>query len=181
MISGKLTVWVGPMFADKTTHLLETYWKQKLVTNTLLIKPKKDNRYDERKVVTHSGLEAEADCVLGDGDNVFDICLSAGGGTDIFVDEPQFIPGIGHVIKLWLMSGYNVYVSGLDLWSNGEPVPEMLSLLAYADEVYKLKAKCKCGQPASKTQKLRSTGTIQNVDKGDLYAPACNDCWEPLV
>ena len=54
-------MYVGPMFGGKTTRMLsqvERYSYQGL--DTLLFKPRMDERYDSNSVVTHTGMKNDA-------------------------------------------------------------------------------------------------------------------------
>src|SRR5438105_15043954 len=74
---GCIEVVCGSMFSGKTEELLRRIKRAKLARQRVqLFKPRVDNRYDEVKVVSHEGLNAEAhpvasaaelrECVLQD-------------------------------------------------------------------------------------------------------------------
>ena len=54
---GSLEVFAGPMYAGKTTLLLQrVLWLDHQQKKILVIKPSKDNRYNEDTIVTHNQL-----------------------------------------------------------------------------------------------------------------------------
>ena len=58
---GCIEVICGSMFSGKTEELLRRIKRAKLARQrVVLFKPKVDNRYDEVKVVTHEGVNADA-------------------------------------------------------------------------------------------------------------------------
>ena len=54
---GHLEVFVGPMYAGKTSNLLQrVLWLNHQNKKILVVKPSKDNRYSEDQIVTHNQL-----------------------------------------------------------------------------------------------------------------------------
>ena len=54
---GQLDVYVGPMYAGKTSKLLQrVLWLSHQRKKVLVIKPSKDDRYSESEIVTHNQL-----------------------------------------------------------------------------------------------------------------------------
>ena len=54
---GTLDVYAGPMYAGKTSKLLQrVLWLDHQQKKILVIKPSKDNRYNEDTIVTHNQL-----------------------------------------------------------------------------------------------------------------------------
>ena len=57
MSRGSLEVFAGPMYAGKTTLLLQrVLWLDHQQKKILVIKPARDNRYNEDTIVTHNQL-----------------------------------------------------------------------------------------------------------------------------
>ena len=56
---GKLETIVGAMFAGKTSELLKRIlWAKHQNKKIIVIKPIIDNRYDDKKIITHNDLKS---------------------------------------------------------------------------------------------------------------------------
>src|SRR5579859_2352327 len=85
---GCIEVVCGSMFSGKTEELLRRLKRAKLARQrTLLFKPRVDNRYDEVKVVTHEGVNAEAVPVASAGEI---LAQSTPDAAVVGIDEAQF-------------------------------------------------------------------------------------------
>ncbi len=141
-------MYVGPMFGGKTTRMLsqvERYSYQGL--DTLLFKPRMDERYDSNSVVTHTGMKNDAIRVrTGTEINEFVEAYSIGRPTTIAVDEAFMISGCGEALVNLFKSGHTILVSSLQLSSDGSPYPEVQEMFPYATYV----AVCPAVDPISK-------------------------------
>jgi len=178
-MKGKFTVITGPMFSGKTTTLQIEYDKARKVGKPRIYKPSIDDRYSIDEVVTHDGEKREAvNCK-----NAEELELFSTGGdiTDIFIDEAQFFdPMIVGVVQNLLNEGKNVYVACLNQdyrgtpFSLGRPDYNVGELLARADDIKYLKARCEtCGEEASKTYRKSQGGSTVELGSGDKYEARC--------
>jgi thymidine kinase len=118
-----------------------------------VFKPAIDDRYDERKVVTHMGVSHTAIAVSG----VAELAASIQPETEtICIEECQFFDSrIVPLVQSLADEGRDVILAGLDQDFRREPFGSMPALLAIADEVVKLRAICmNCGAPASHTYRM---------------------------
>ena len=179
---GRLEVIAGPMFAGKSSELLKRMlFLEYSGKRILCLKPVIDDRYDADKIVTHNKLTHDAVAVI-DLELVKDnYTIKPYNFHTIFIDEVQFFD---NKETLWfveeaLRNGVNVVCAGLDQDSRGVPFETTARLLAVADEVFKIIAFCNvCGQTASKTQRLRTSGGRVNVGGAETYEPRCHEHWE---
>jgi thymidine kinase len=120
-------------------------------------------------------------------DDVFAAVAAAGGDqpAHVFADEVQFMErphfdGDFHVvIHALLMAGHPVTCGGLDCDWRGLPFDVTARLLAMADHVTKLTARCAVtGLPAQKTYKKVADGARVALGAGDTYEPRSNLAWE---
>ena len=181
---GWLEVICGCMFAGKTEELIRrinvlSYAKKKIV----IFKPRIDNRYSEKQIVSHSGTRI--DCIVVD--KAVDILdyVSKDPEIDIVaIDEVQFLDkDIVEICDYLADQGKRVMVAGLDKDFRGEPFGVMPELLTRAEFVTKLTAVCaKCGAPATRTQRLINgepasfDDPIVLVGATDHYEPRCRHC-----
>ena len=181
---GWIEVITGCMFAGKTEELIRRIRTlQYAKKNILVFKPSIDNRYSETEIASHSGYRVN--CINVDSPieilQYVDIKV-----VFVAIDEAQFFD---HTLVLVCEeladSGKRVMVAGLDCDFRGEPFGIMPELLVRSEFVTKLSAVCaKCGQPATRTQRLVDgkpadyNDPIVLVGASEAYEPRCRHCHE---
>ena len=156
---GWIEVICGSMFSGKTEELLRRVKRAKIAKQKIKIfKPKKDVRYDKRKVISHDQNSIKSKPVSNPGKIIklsekFEV---------IGIDEAQFFDdSLVDVCNELANLGKRVIVSGLDMDYKGKPFGPMPNLLAIAEYVTKVHAVCsKSGKMASYTHRI--------VDSDDL-------------
>ena len=156
---GWIEVICGSMFSGKTEELLRRVKRAKIAKQKIKIfKPKKDVRYDKKKVISHDQNSIKSKPVSNPGKIIklsekFEV---------IGIDEAQFIDdSLVDVCNELANLGKRVIVSGLDMDYKGKPFGPMPNLLAIAEYVTKVHAVCsKSGKMASYTHRI--------VDSDDL-------------
>lgn len=152
--SGEITVITGSMFAGKTEELIRLARRALYAKRSVQVfKPAIDDRYDERKVVTHMGVSHAALAVSG----VAELAAKIQPETEtVLVEECQFFDSqIVPLVQRLADEGRDVILAGLDQDFRREPFGSMPALLAIADNVVKLRAICmNCGAPASHTYRM---------------------------
>lgn len=168
-----IIVYTGPMFAGKSTALLEEYDNIKDKESILCFKPSKDTR-DTTKIRARN-IEQKADAIVI---NKFDEITKYMNDNIkyIFIDEAQFINGNFNILsKLSIENDIDIYVGGLSQTSEQRPFGTMPYILAIADDIIKLQAKCECGKGARYTYCLEKKDT--DILIGDKeYKPLCRKC-----
>ena len=180
---GSLEVFAGPMYAGKTTLLLQrVLWLDHQQKKILVIKPSKDNRYNEDTIVTHNQLSYP--CIsfsefseIEDNYNIMPYNYNT-----VCLDEVQFMDCKDTLssVEMWLRNGVNVIAAGLDQDSRGIPFETTSQLLGLADKSEKIKAICTvCGKEATKTYRVKASGDRIQVGSMGMYEPRCLEHWEP--
>jgi thymidine kinase len=181
---GWLEVVCGSMFSGKSEELIRrvrraSFGKQKIQ----VFKPKMDNRYSEKEVVSHNGTKIYAWPV----ERSIDILQHLENDTQVVaIDEVQFFDeDVVSVIQHLADEGIRVIVAGLDQDFRGEPFGHVPTLMALAETVTKLQAIClACGSPASRTQRLIDgkpasyDDPVILVGASESYEPRCRHCHE---
>ena len=128
---GHIEVICGPMFSGKTAELIRrisrvNYSKKKI----LAFKPKTDNRYSKKFIVSHDGEKIT--CKIAKNNREI---LKAINIADVFAfDEVQFYnKSIIKVFNKLSLSGKRVIAAGLDKDYDAKPFGPMPYLLAHAD------------------------------------------------
>jgi len=181
---GSVHLILGPMFAGKTTRLLERVkqLEESVDANVLLLKSDKDTRYAKDKVVTHDGrgrecfpvksLELEV-VVKTVGDRKWNEC------DVVAVDEAQFLTNLYEFCRVAADEHDKiVLVAGLNGDFKRETFGEVQETLPLCDSVTKLTARCECGRPALFSKRIVNVGDGQELVGGaDKYLPACRRCF----
>ena len=86
------------------------------------------------------------------------------------------------VVESLANMGKRVIVAGLDLDYLGQPFDHVTRLLAQAEEITKSLAICmRCGNPASRTQRLVPNEQRIVVGGSSAYEARCRQCFEPRL
>ncbi|MCX5690992.1 MAG: thymidine kinase [Planctomycetota bacterium] len=182
---GWLEVICGPMFAGKSSHLLErhrTLTQQGLRVHAF--KPARDTRYSAQQIMTHDGAALDATAISA----AADITASPPSPPSppsapvILIDEAHFFGNalIAPVMQL-VHDGRRVIVAGVDKDHRGEPFAPFPHLLIEADSVTKLHARChQCGAPAIHSQRMIDDDSPIVVGGADLYEARCRKCFVPM-
>jgi len=173
-----IEVFTGPMFAGKTTGLLDrVHYFRGAGIPTLLVKHASDKRYDAgRTVTTHSGIALACESAS----DVTDIAILTQNNPDVKVvaiDEVQFFEGdVAGWAVLARSVGIAVIVAGLDRESSGKTFGPMGELLAQADVVHKLNAYCRCGFRAHQTRR-KLDAPEGMIGGSERYESVCWKCY----
>ncbi|WP_096185892.1 thymidine kinase [Evansella halocellulosilytica] len=181
---GWLEVVCGSMFSGKSEELIRrvrraSFGRQKVQ----VFKPKLDNRYAEKEVVSHNGTKVYA-LPIEEASHIWD--LLENDTQVVAIDEVQFFNSdVINVVQDLADNGIRVIVAGLDQDFRGEPFGHVPQLMSLAESVTKLQAIClSCGSPASRTQRLIDgrpasyDDPIILVGASESYEPRCRHCHE---
>ena len=173
--AGSIEVVCGPMFSGKTEELIRRVKRAQIAKQKIQIfKPEIDDRYDDKKVVSHSALSIEAVPVKDSSEIIHRVYDST---RIIAIDEVQFFDEkIIDVISRMARRGCRVICAGLDQDYKGNPFGPIPHLLAIADSVLKVQAICTvCGAPASKTYRKVEKNCHEQVLVGEteMYEARC--------
>lgn len=173
---GKLEIFLGPMFAGKSTEIIRRIRKMKFIGKKILVvKPQIDNRYNEEKITSHD--YETADCIIVT--NLSE--LNVKDYNTIIIDEGQFFNDLKEYVISWVdIFDINVVVAGLDGDFQRQPIGQILELIPYADSCIKLNAlcsKCKDGTNASFTHRIIHSNEQILIGGSDTYIPLCRKCY----
>lgn len=181
------------MFSGKTEELIRRVMRAKQKGQKVLVfKPQIDTRYSRSEVISHGGLRVEARIVetLPFLESLGDLWEPPTRPDVVAIDEAQFFGlSVPEMVQNYTGLGVRVICSGLDLTYQGRPFPPMPELLAYADEVVKLRSVCaRCFEDATRTHRLEPT-TPEDLPSGEApltpilvggaeaYEPRCLSCY----
>lgn len=177
-----LEVICGCMYSGKSEELIRRLGRSRIAKLPVQIfKPTLDDRYDDKRISSHSGGRLEAVPVSSIAELRAALRLDA---VVIGIDEVQFFdPAIVSLCLELLADDRDVVAAGLDLDFRGEPFPVMAELLARATHVTKLQAICvQCGAPATRSQRLINgrpaywEDPIILIGAAETYEARCHLC-----
>ncbi len=189
-----LTLYVGPMFSDKSSRLLDSLDRAEYSNlKTLAIKPKYDNRSAHRiisrkktdgefKIIReHFAYEIKTYAEINTLLRTYDILNS------VAFDEVQFFgswfPEFIQELLFDTNRNLSIYMAGLDMNYLRQPFGPMPALMAIADKVIKCTAVCfECARAgrgevrATLTQALKALTTTTQVGCAETYEARCRAC-----
>lgn len=174
-MSGEITLYIGCMFAEKTSSLLRDL-RRSLIANKkcLSVKPSIDNRYSDNKICSHNGKTSDAKSInsLSEVDNIIK------NYDNIFIDEGQFFDDIVTYADKWADQGKKIVISALDGTSDRVAFGKICDLIPKCENVHKLKAICiKCSKNASFTLKMTESKKTIDIGGSDKYIAVCRKCF----
>ena len=170
---GRLRVLTGPMFSEKTENLIAMA-RSLPEEERGIYKPITDTRHGDGVIESHKGTTIPA---LWTDLDLLDV--ETEGVSQIFVDEAQFLnESAMRQVLGFLRMGIHVTLSGLDLDYRGLPFGVMPILLAYADVVLKLTAKCSvCGGASNRTHRKIQSDELILIGGEESYDTRCLLCY----
>lgn len=173
-----LELYIGPMFAGKSSTILGIIHRNAVIgRTTLCVTNVIDTRYSEEGAITSHNLMSHPALAMSSLMPLLKIpaFLDA---SSVIIEEAQFFPDlVPFVISAVDEHKKEVVCVGLDGDSNRRPFGRILDLIPYADKVTKLTAlctQCRDGTPAIFThRKEGSPGGQVSVGGQDKYEPMC--------
>jgi len=174
---GRVELICGPMFAGKTTLLVERLTAAGAAGVTVVaIKPARDTRYEARRIVTHDGGALDARPIA----TAAELVPAVAGAVVVGVDEAHFFDAsLAKECQSLAQHGVRVIAAGVDLDHRGQLFEVMATLQRMADEVTRLESVCaRCGAPATLTQRLVASEARIVVGGAGDYEPRCAQCFQ---
>ena len=180
-MKGKLAITTGPMFAGKTTALLQEVSKFS-PDQIRIFKPKIDVRYSKQSVASHAGRRAKA--ILLDQVNPDLLSYITDSIRTIFIDELNFFDfsSLSPQIQTALSKNIDIFGYGLSYDFAKKPFGSTLQLAQMADSVHTLEAICDgCGKDAIHSYRKKKIDEYLVVGGAELYGACCENCYERIA
>jgi len=178
---GWIEVITGSMFSGKSEELIRRLRRAQIARRKVQIfKPRFDNRYADRHIVSHSDMRIGSDNVSSSKD----LLTMVEAETEVVgIDEGQFFDqDLPSVCNELASRGKRVIVAGLDQDYLGKPFEPMPQLLAIAEYITKTLAICMvCGGPANHTQRLVASSDRVLLGAQGTYEARCRRCFDPTL
>lgn len=168
-----LHVYVGPMYAGKTTKILDAI-KQNETKKVVVIQWQNDNR--DFNCQNHDGDKIT--CPIIKTLNITSIMHTASKFDVICIDDAHFFDDLYISAKILLQHGKELLVCGLDGDYLQSPFQNVTDLAAISTRFEKLNGYCSvpdCGNPSIFT--IRKSGITERILPGndDIYKPVCRE------
>jgi thymidine kinase len=162
---------IGPMFARKTTELINRVAHAELANQRcLVLKYSRDVRYLQSNVAAHNlRFHAAVPCnhLLPN----FPLALKC---DVVAIDEVQFFPDLVEFCAALAMRRNRVVVAGLDGTFQRQPFGRVADLIPLWASVDKLTAVCReTGEAAANSHRKTSATEVELIGGNDTYAAAC--------
>jgi thymidine kinase len=179
---------MGPMFAGKTTHLInkvnELVQNGVLMDEILLVNHSSDSRYDNNKICSHNGCKIDSESLT----KLYQLDMNEANHcyTEkkyLFIDEAQFFTDLYDTVldimklRRTIKKSLAIWIFGLDGDFQQKPFQNysrLLELIPYASSITKLLAKCYiCNAPAPFSKRLIKSNLQILVGDNNIYQPSC--------
>lgn len=174
LIKGKLTVVTGPMFAGKTTFLLNQINKiEALKLPYIIFKPSIDDRYALDAISSHDGKTKQSENIELKPTLYFPL------PQHIFFDEIQFFDfSLLPMIRELVQKGHHITLSGLEKDYLGHAFGIIPEIIKELDVLIRLEGACAlCNKSSTNTfRKTQDLGLIV-LGSSDQYMSLCHECY----
>lgn len=178
---GKMILHTGSMFSGKTSSLWKDLNRFEIAKyKTVVFKPKLDNRYSDKHIVTHDNNKMIAVAV----ESITDILdyMKTSTATVIGIDEVQFLKGdikeIIRILDLFLENEFTIVLAGLDMDYKSEPFEIVKEIMPRVDYLYKHHAVCaNCGADAWVSYRKIHDDERIKLGAEESYEPLCRKCF----
>jgi thymidine kinase len=180
MKRGTIEVITGSMFSGKTEELIRRLRRAQFAgLKVEIFKPSLDNRYSERRVVSHD----EKSIISTPVDNASAILLYAGEVDVVGIDEAQFFDSsIIEVCNKLADNGVRVVIAGLDMDFMRNPFGPIPALLSISEYITKVHAICmRCGSLAQYSFRKSEESQVVVLGEKDKYEPLCRSCYNKTL
>lgn len=175
---GYLKLYLGPMFAGKTSAIVQNYRRYtRALKRVLVINHTFDTRYSSTHLSTHDGIEIP--CVFARTLSILTDTVRDKYDV-ILINEGQFFEDIFETTIKWTEElSKMIFVCALDGDSNREPFGDILRLIPYADTYEKLTSVCEsCGSNAPFTYREPELSNGEKIQIGvSQFKPLCRSCY----
>jgi len=179
MDMGYLHLFIGPMFAGKSSKLIECY--NDCVENekhVVVLTHSDETRYSKDELSTHDLNKIQClkynsiENFIKEQKIILESCHT------ILIDEAQFFPDLLKSIELVDFYNKTVIIFGLDGDFKREKFGNILDLIPYADSVQKLSARCNdCNNKAIFSHRIIQETTQIIIGNKNIYIPLCRKCY----
>ena len=177
--TGSLHLYIGPMFAGKSSKLIECYNEGiENEKHVCVLTHSIENRYSTEELSTHDLTKIHClkynsiEKFINEQQIVIKSC------DIILIDEAQFFPDLIKSIDLVDIYNKQVCIFGLDGDFQRQKFGNILDIIPYCDTVEKLHARCNdCNNSALFSHRIIQEKEQIIIGNTDIYIPLCRKCY----
>ena len=176
---GYLKVILGPMFAGKTTNIINEYNKYTAMDyKCIAINHMIDTRYGVNVVSNHNQIKIPSI----NSSSLYNVKMEISQYKVLFINEGQFFDDLYDFVNEMLELDKIVFVCGLDGDFQRKKFGSILDIIPLADEVTKVNGIChNCKKRKSLfTHRIIKGGGQVVVGNENLYMALCRPCYRKL-
>jgi thymidine kinase len=166
-------LFLGPMYAGKTTLLMSLYDKQGGI-----ILDFSERKCQEGHMMNHDKISVPCihlPCLQDIHTAETSLQKKFSQSPFIYINEAQFFPDLLDFVKRW--EEKNIYIFGLDGDFQRNPMGQILQIIPLCDKVEKLNGNCSKCKSASIFSKRITQDTQQILLDETAYIPLCRNCY----
>ncbi len=176
-----LQLFIGPMYAGKSSELIRQIQRYEILgKNILVINHSINNRYGSNTITTHTKMSYDDCIIIPTLASIFEnneYITRFNNAEVIVIEELQFFgDAYDHIVDWCDNKKKHVIACGLDGDFKRAPFGDVLRLIPHAEKVVKLSALCKrCrdGTPANFTMRVTKDESQTVVGSDDVYEAVC--------
>ena len=178
MASGSIELVLGPMFAGKTSYLIERA-RQHKKEQVMAVRPIIDTREKGEPMLVSHDKDTFPAVYVPDLHTLVNLHPEQTGHKLIIIDEGQFFTDLKEGCLSLCKLGLVVIVGALNGMWNREPWPAISKLLPVVTNLTYLTASCSiCQNKASFTYRTVKGGEDILIGAEESYCALCMDCYE---
>ena len=180
---GKLEIVIGPMYAGKTTRLIEIYNRYKICNiSTIVVNHSSDKRYGLSDLHSHQKVKIPCIECSDKLSKLYEThSATVKDAKVILINEAQFFTDLHEWVKnIVETKDVDVYLFGLDADYERKEFGQIVSLIPLCDSVTKLNAMCldcKNGTPAIFTFRTAPAVSQKFIGGKESYKALCRKCY----
>lgn len=174
-----LQIYIGPMFAGKTTKMINMFSFDR---NKKIAIDYKDNS-DEvtiESLYNHNNFMLEKTYKTKHLKSLWTYDNTLIQSQNIYINECQFFSDLKEFVLECLKKNKNVYLYGLDGDYKQSIFGQTFELIPYCDYIEKIKGMCHCCNNESLISYRTSSQKEQYLPNNDCYIPLCIKCREDM-
>ncbi len=167
--NGYIRLIMGPMFSGKTTFLKSIFDRFTIAgKKCLMVKYVNDNRYDEKYVVTHTGIKCTGDTIKAG--KLMELDNIVKNYNVICIDEIQFYNDAPDYCDKWANEGLIIICAGLSGTFERKEFPIISKLIPLCEKIELLRAVCpETGNDATFSYRISDNNNVIDIGGSDKY------------
>ena len=167
--NGYIQLIMGPMFSGKTSFLKSIFDRFTIARKKcLMVKYINDNRYDDKYVITHTGIKCTGDTIKASKLEELDKIVN--NYEVICIDEIQFYNDAPQYCDKWANEGLIIICAGLSGTFERKEFPIISKLIPLCEKIELLRAVCpETGNDATFSYRISDSNEIVDIGGSDKY------------